>query len=80
MTSQPETIEGWQAWDVANRALTPTMVGRQMVPMIDRVLALRLGESLEFDIRVVAFLLPAIESGLWEALGKDAIPGVEDED
>ena len=80
VTSQPETIEGWQAWDVATRTITPTMVGRQVVPMIGRALALTLAESLGYDARVVAFLLPAIELGLWEALGKDATPGVEDEE
>ena len=55
---------------MVNRALTPTMVGRQMVPMIDRPLALTLAESLGFDSRVVALLLPAIEAGLWEAIGQ----------
>ena len=72
MTSQPETIEGWQAWDAANRAITPTMVGRQLVPVIDRALALTLAESLGFDARAVALLLPAIEAGLWEAIGQIA--------
>ena len=72
MTSEPKTIEGWQVWDVATRAITPTMVGRQIVPMIDRALALTLAESLGFDARVVALLLPAIEAGLWEAIGQIA--------
>ncbi len=80
MTSQPETIEGWQAWDVATRAITPTMVGRQMAPVIDRALALTQAGLLGFDVRAVALLLPAIESGLWEAIGKDVSPGVEEED
>ncbi len=80
MTSQPETIEGWQAWDAANRAITPTMVGRQMVPVIDRALALTQAGLLGYDVRVVALLLPAIEPGLWAALGKDATSEPEDED
>ena len=80
MSNEPQTIEGWQAWDIATRSITPTMVGRQIMPMIDRALALTLSESLGFDTRVAALLLPAIEKGLWDALGKDATPGVEDED
>ncbi len=63
-----------------NRAITPTMAGWQMVPMIDRALALTLSESLGFDARVVALLLPAIGVGLWSAFGKDATPGVDDDE
>ncbi|MEI7606252.1 MAG: hypothetical protein WCJ64_02590 [Rhodospirillaceae bacterium] len=80
MTSQPETIEGWQAWDVANRALTPTMIGRQMVPVIDRALALTQAGLLGYDGRVVALLLPAIEHGLWVAIGQIAAPRGEADD
>ncbi len=72
MTSQPETIEGWQTWDAANRSITPTMVGRQMVPVIDRALALTQAGLLGYDARVVALLLPAIEQGLWTAIGQVA--------
>ena len=72
MSSQPRTIEGWQAWDVATRAITPTMVGRQVVPVIDRALALTQAGLLGFDARVVALLLPAIEQGLWAAIGQIA--------
>ena len=79
MSSQPETIEGWQAWDVANRAIAPTMVGRQMMPVIDRALALTQAELLGYDARVVALLLPAIEKGLWAAIGQIASPEDEGE-
>ena len=79
MSSQPETIEGWQAWDVASRALTVTMVGRLVVPVIDRTLALTQAGLLGFDVRVVALLLPAIEAGLWLAIGRVATSGVDDE-
>ena len=72
MTSEPRTIEGWQAWDVATRAIMPTMVGRQMVPVVDRGLALIQAGLLEYDARVVALLLPAIELGLWTAIGQVA--------
>ncbi len=75
MTSQPETIEGWQAWDVAGRALTLTVMGRLVVPVIDRALALTLAKSLGYDARVMVILLPAIEVGLWEAIGKIANQG-----
>ena len=72
MTCQPETIEGWQAWDVAGRALTLTVMGRLVVPVIDRALALNHAGLLGFDVRAVVLLLPAIETGLWEAIGKIA--------
>ncbi|MEI8396945.1 MAG: hypothetical protein WCF85_19630 [Rhodospirillaceae bacterium] len=79
MTSQPATVEGWQAWDVAGRALTLTVMGRLMVPVIDRTLALTQAGLLGFDVRVVALLLPAIEAGLWLAIGRVATSGVDDE-
>ena len=79
MTSQPQTIEGWQAWDVATRAISPVMVGRQMVPLIDRALALTQAGLLGYDARVVALLLPAIEQGLWAAIGQIACPEGERE-
>lgn len=74
MSSQPRTVEGWQAWDVATRAITPTMVGRQMVPMIDRALALTQAGLLGYDTQAVALLLPAIEHGLWAAIGQITTP------
>ena len=74
MTSQPQTIEGWQAWDVAAKAITPTMVGRQMVLGIDRALALTQAGLLGYDARVVAILLPVIEQGLWAAIGQIVSP------
>jgi hypothetical protein len=77
VSSQLQTIEGWQAWDVATRALMVTVLGRAVVPAIDRTLALTQAESLGYDVRVVVLLLPAIEAGLWEAVGKIATPGDE---
>ena len=77
MTSQPETIEGWQTWEVATRALTVAVLGRLVVPVIDRALALTQAGLLGYDVRVVVLLLPAIEAGLWEAVGKIATPGDE---
>ncbi|MEI8395027.1 MAG: hypothetical protein WCF85_09850 [Rhodospirillaceae bacterium] len=80
MTSQPETVEGWQAWDVAGRALTLAVVGRLVVPVIDRALALTLTETLGYDARGVALLLSGIEAGLWEAIGKIGNPGGKADD
>ena len=64
---------------MATRAITPTMVGRQMVPVIDRALALTQAGLLGYDARVAALLLPAIEQGLWAAIGQIASPEGERE-
>ena len=72
MTSQPETVEGWQVWDVATRALTVTVLGRAVVPAIHRGQALELARVLGYDVRVVVLLLPEIEHGLWTAIGRVA--------
>lgn len=69
MIHAPVTLEGWQAWEVAGRALTVAMVGRRSVTMLDRALALSLAGTLGYDTRAVALLLPAIEDGLWAAAG-----------
>ena len=62
---------------MATRAITPTMVGRQMVPVIDRALALTQAGLLGYDARVAALLLPAIEQGLWAAIGQIATQETE---
>ena len=64
MTSQPETIEGWQAWQVGQRSLSFQVIGRTVLPVLDARTALMLAETLGFDGRAVALLLPAIEAGL----------------
>lgn len=80
MSSQPQAIEGWQAWDAATRALTVTVLGRAIVPVIDRTLALTQAGALGYDVRVVALLLLEIEQGLWEAIGQIANSGGEADD
>ncbi|CAK0762031.1 hypothetical protein WCLP8_3390004 [uncultured Gammaproteobacteria bacterium] len=64
---------------MAGRALTLAVVGRLVVPVIDRTLALTQAGLLGFDARAVALLLPAIEAGLWLAIGRVATSGVDDE-
>jgi hypothetical protein len=55
------------------------VLGRLVVPAVDRALALSLAESLGYDARVVALLLPAIEQGLWTAIGQIATQETEAE-
>lgn len=77
----PATLEGWQAWDIAGRALTVATLGRRRVTMLDRALAFSLAGTLGYDTRVVALLLPAIEDGLWAAASGQADPdGTGEED
>lgn len=78
MIHAPVTIEGRQAWEVAARAFTPSMLGRMPVTTIDRALALRLAEVLGYDARAVALLLPAIEDGLRAAVSGQADPDLPD--
>lgn len=74
----PATLEGWQAWEVAGRALTVGLVGRRSVTMLDRALALNLAGTLGYDTRAVALLLPAIEDGLWAAVAGQTDPDLPD--
>ena len=73
MTSQPETIEGWQAWQIGLRSLSFQVIGRTVLPLLDTRTALMLAEALGFDARTVVLLLPAIEAGL-SAIAAQAAP------
>ena len=59
---------------MVNRALTLTVIGRVVAPVIDRTLALNQAGLLGYDVRTVALLLPFIESGLWAAVAQSAAP------
>lgn len=80
MIHAPATLEGWQAWEVAGRALTVAALGRRSVTVLDRALALRLAGTLGYDSRAVALLLPAIEDGLWAAASGQVDPDSADEE
>ena len=72
MTSQPKTVEGWQAWQIGLRSLSFQVIGRTVLPTLDARTALMLAETLGFDARAVALLLPAIEAGLSAAAAQEA--------
>ena len=78
MTSQPETIEGWQAWQVGQRSLSFQVIGRTVLPVLDVRTALLLAETLGFDARAVALLLPAIEAGLSAVAAQEAATETDD--
>ncbi len=80
MTSQPETIEGWQAWQVGQRSLSFQVIGRTVLPVLDARTALMLAETLGFDTRAVALLLPAIEVGLSAVVAQNAVQDSQDTD
>ena len=73
MSSQPQTIEGWQAWQIGQRSLSFQVIGRTVLPVLNARTALMLAETLGFDGRAVALLLPAIEAGL-SAVAAQAAP------
>ena len=72
MTSQPKTVEGWQAWQIGLRSLSFQVIGRAVLPVLDARTALMLADALGFDSRAVALLLPAIEAGLTAVMAQAA--------
>ncbi len=80
MTSQPETVEGWQAWQIGLRSLSFQVIGRAVLPVLDARTALVLAETLGFDTRAVALLLPAIEAGVWAAFAQNSPASGSSED
>ncbi len=80
MTSQPKTVEGWQAWQIGLRSLSFQVIGRTVLPTLDARTALMLAETLGFDTRAVALLLPAIEAGLSAVVAQNAAQDSQDSD
>ena len=80
MSSQPQTIEGWQAWQIGQRSLSFQVIGRTVLPVLNARTALMLAETLGFDTRAVALLLPAIEAGLSAVVAQNAVQDSQDTD
>lgn len=67
----PQTAEGWQAWDVAQRCAGQVRTaGMGGVIGLDLSVALRLAEIDGADMKAMATLLPAYEAGMVAGLRK----------
>lgn len=66
----PETIEGWQAWEVFLQCQGQVRAVGSVVAGLDLNAALTLTRALDYDLRACAHLLPACEMGMLEGLAE----------
>ncbi|MGO4917329.1 DUF7697 family protein [Pseudogemmobacter sp. W21_MBD1_M6] len=60
--NQPQTLEGWQVWDLVGRLGGQLRIAGRVVTGWDMGAALQLGTALGVDARAMGELLPAIEA------------------
>ena len=76
--TEPQTMEGWQAWDIALRCAGQLRTAQLAVIGIDMNAAIKLAEVLMYDIASAAELLPACESGMITAINEKICKGMND--
>lgn len=72
--NQPHSLEGWQVWDLVQRAGGQLRVGGGLSPQVlgfDMSAVLALGAALGIPALATAELLPGIERAMVQALTKD---------
>jgi hypothetical protein len=70
----PETIEGWQAWEVFLHCQGQVRAVGNVVVGLDLNAALTFTRALDYDLRACAHLLPACEMGMLEGLAEQMNP------
>jgi hypothetical protein len=74
---EPQTIEGWEAWDIALRCAGQLRMTQFTVVGIDMGAALRIAEGLGYSTAPAASLLPACEDGMVTALNEKISTGLK---
>lgn len=67
---EPESIEGWQAWDLAIRCEGQLRFSQMVATGLDFMSVMRMASALGYDETATAELLPSIESGLTAAINE----------
>lgn len=75
--SEPQSIEGWQAWDIAIKCSGQLRTAQLAVVGIDFTAAMRLAEALGHDLTAAAHLLPACEDGMVAAINEKLSAGIK---
>ena len=74
LLNQPHSLEGWQVWDLVQRAGGQLRVGGSLSPQVlgfDMSAVLTLGAALGVPPLAIAELLPGIERAMVQALSKN---------
>ena len=75
--SELQTVEGWQAWEVALKSSGQLRMTQLAVIGIDFTAAMRLAEALGHDLTAAAHLLPACEDGMVAAINEKLSAGMK---
>jgi hypothetical protein len=75
--SELQTVEGWQAWDVALKCSGQLRMTQLAVIGIDLAAAMQLASALGHDLTAAANLLPACEDGMVAAINEKLSAGVK---
>jgi hypothetical protein len=69
-THEPESMEAWQAWDLALRCGGQLRLSQMVAIGVDFTAALQIATSLGHDVNATAEFLPAIETGMTTAFNE----------
>ncbi len=69
-THEPQSMEGWQVWDLALRCEGQIRYSEMVATGMDFSAALKLADALGYDGTAAAEFLPSIEIGLCAALNE----------
>jgi hypothetical protein len=67
---EPQTVEGWEAWDIALRCAGQLRMTQFTVVGIDMGAALRIAGVLGYDVTTAAAMLSACEDGMVQAINR----------
>jgi hypothetical protein len=73
----PETIEGWQAWEVFLQCQGQVRAVGSVVVGLDFNAVMAMANSLGYDLRSMTHFLPALEAGLLTGLREQAQTAVD---
>ncbi|MER2520944.1 MAG: hypothetical protein ABTQ34_09735 [Bdellovibrionales bacterium] len=67
---EPQTVEGWEAWDIALRCAGQLRVAGLLVTGIDMVAVIKIAEALGYSLNATADLISSNEIGIVQAFNK----------
>ena len=70
---EPESMEAWQAWDLALRCGGQLRLSQMVAIGVDFTAALQIATSLGHDVNATAEFLPAIETGMTSAFNEKMV-------
>ncbi len=74
---EPQSMEAWQAWDLALRCGGQLRLSQMVAIGMDFSAALQVAASLGHDANATAEFLPAVETGMVEAMNRKIVTALK---